>query len=231
MRVLQTYNFAFISKPRCGSTSVRNVITKHMREKLGFGIDLNPHESLDFGIDIATPASPYHPHITAPHLKKLLHEKNSNAYKNIEYLTVIRHPIEMLKSYFKYFQPDINSNYNYSQNYNAKLISFPEWITNGRVGIHEDWYKSMQQSISSENLSPLSLEAHGYDQHNKNLLTRIFLIEEPLTIELFLSEKFGEKIVLPNVNKSSRENLEKLSDGQLERIRIMFPTEASLYNI
>jgi len=82
MRVLYSKNLVFISKPRCGSTSIRKTLDQYAQQQKG-----------DFGVDYADEYPPYHPHITAPHLKKLL-KINFPSRVFPESFICIRHPLD-----------------------------------------------------------------------------------------------------------------------------------------
>ena len=111
MRVIFPKNIVFISKPRCGSTSVRNVLTKFIRQ--------NYPNSDSSDLIINTKKFNYHPHITGPYLKDLLNENYRDSSKDLEYFTVIRNPLNMLSSYYDYFKPDQNCHYFYSELHNS----------------------------------------------------------------------------------------------------------------
>ena len=225
MRVIFEKNLVFISKPRCGSTSIRNSLTDFIRQTY-------PNtDSSDLIID--DPGPVFHPHITAPYLRELLKAKYKEKANNLEYFTVIRNPLDMLKSSYFCFQPDINSNYNYQQEYNPKKkISFLNWLLTGSVRMEEEWRKAAPSWISSNiNFTPLSLEAHGYDKNNKSILDHTFLIEEPNTLKYFLSNKLGKEIFLPHTNQSKKEITEKIPDHFLHLIKVQFPIESKIYNI
>ena len=81
----------------------------------------------------------------------------------------------MLKSYYFYFQPDINSKYNYQQEYNPKKkISLLHWLLTGNVGMAPEWKKYAPSCIArDENFTTLSLEAHGYYKNNNSILEAV----------------------------------------------------------
>tara|TARA_B100001093_G_scaffold193938_1_gene186469 strand:- start:192 stop:866 length:675 start_codon:yes stop_codon:yes gene_type:complete len=224
MRVIFEKNLVFVSKPRCGSTSVRKTLTKFIKQ------NYPNSDSNDLIIDF--PETVFHPHITGPYLRELLKAKYKEKANNLEYFTVIRNPLDMLKSYYFKFQPDTNSNYNYSPKYNSKKISFLDWLLTGSVGMEPKWEENAPSWISSiKNFTPLSLEAHGYDKNNNNILDHTFLLEEPKTLKYFLSNKLGEEIFLPHINQSKKKITEKLPDHILDLIKVQFPIESELYNL
>jgi len=220
MRVLYSKNLVFISKPRCGSTSIRKTLDQYAQQQKG-----------DFGVDYADEYPPYHPHITAPHLKKLL-KINFPSRVFPESFICIRHPLDMLFSYYKYFSPDRSCLYNYNKGYEKNhKISYERWIISGKVGINPNWAKLAPPWITGSNFSPLSLEAHSENDKCKNIIDNIFKIEEIETLENWLSGKLGSKIVIPKINKSLALKIPPVSTEALERIRHMFPKESAIYNV
>lgn len=222
MRVLFSRKLAFVAKPRCASTSVRRFLTKH--------IDQNAE---DFGIDVAGERKYFHPHMTAPYIRDLLSKYYSEKASALEYFIVIRRPYEMLESYYKYFQPDENSNYNYSPNYSSGRMLFEDWIMNGKVGTNPEWHRRGPKWISCTNLTPLTLEAHICNTENQPTVKNIFLIEEKAKLERFLSDKFSINVNLPHINQSSNQICidRALSNEAKSRVKMLFPLESSIYNL
>ena len=227
MRVIFEKNLVFISKPRCGSTSVRRVLTKFIRK------NYPKSDSNDLIVNKGGREDKLHPHINAPYLRELLKVKYKEKANNLKYFTVTRNPIEMLRSYYSFFKPDINSHYIYSKKYNGERISFLDWLSkrNGGGNAGSKRRKFAPSWISQKNFSTLSLEAFGFDKNNNNTLDHTFLIEEPKTLEYFLSNKLGEKISLPKINASEKTALKKIPDHILDLIKEQFPTESVLYNL
>lgn len=220
MKVLFSKGLALISKPRCASTSLRRALDKHIH-----------YESGDFGVDMSGQMRPFHPHITAPYLSELL-TANFPGKPMPMFFICIRHPLAMLYSYYKFFAPDRFSRYNYQQEYRGSLeLTFEQWILAGRVGMNPNWTRLAPSSISTDNLSPLSLEAHAYNASNQSLIENIFSIENPREIETWLSTKLGAEIHLSKLNRSSSSSPPKLGKEAIERIRLMMPFESRLYNI
>lgn len=185
----------------------------------------------DFSIDSAGQQPPYHPHITAPYLRVLISEQFPNAPK-LEYITTIRNPVDMLFSYYKFFQPDENGRYNYEPHWLGSIgMQFEQWIIGGRVGANPKWLEYGPPSISVRNLSPLSIEAHAFDRNGTNMIDHVFRVEVIHELVDWLEEKTKQTVELEHVNESAVAALPHLGSEAMERIRIMFPYEAAEYNI
>ena len=105
MRVLFSSGLISISKPRCGSTSVRRVLDGLVDVKRG-----------DIAVDTAEQRPPYHPHHTAPFLKQLL-VKDGHDIAGMTTFIITRDPIDMLWSYYRFFNPDEFGQYKYNSNW------------------------------------------------------------------------------------------------------------------
>jgi len=220
MRVLFSKGLVAISKPRCGSTSVRRMLDPFIDRELG-----------DLAINMAGEHPPFHPHITAPYLQQLLQERDERAAQ-LTYFTTIRHPVRMLESYYKFFQPDELSRYNFAPNWDGQTqMSFENWILQGRVGMHPGWQALAPGWISTQDLSPLSLEAHAAHADGSMAIPHVFLLEEPDKLREWLSERLGQDLKVQHVNQSSDATLPSLGSESLEKIRQIMPTESRLYGI
>ncbi len=106
MRVLFSKRLVFISKPRCGSTSIRRHLEPHISEKSG-----------DFAVDCANTVPHFHPHDTAPYVQVKLAELYPQ-HPELTYFMTIRNPVDMLWSYYRFFKSDANCQYNYHPDWN-----------------------------------------------------------------------------------------------------------------
>lgn len=220
MRVLFSKGIAAISKPRCGSTSVRQMLDPFISDRAG-----------DIAVNVAGENPPFHPHITAPYLKKMLVEKNCDINK-LRFFVVIRNPLEMLWSYYKFFQPDGESRYTFSQGWEGRTnLSFGQWIRFGKVGINPEWRKLCPEWISEHDLTPLSLEAHAMDREGKLVVDKVFKLEQFDEVISWLEHKLDQKLVSRHVNVSSQSDVPRISEEELVRVRKMFPFESEAYNI
>jgi hypothetical protein len=141
----------------------------------------------------------------------------------------------MLWSYYKYFQPDFSSRYNYQNNWcQDALMGFDDWLVNGRVGMNPAWQELAPSFVSPSDLSPLSLEAHINNKSNVNDSSCTFIKLEDLDshIEIFscllgLSSSFRPV----HANRSQQASLPPVSEQSLSKIREMFPLESVLYSL
>lgn len=251
MRVLFSKGLVFISKPRCGSTSIRTHLWPYISKEHG-----------DFAVDVAGQVKNFHPHATAPYVKAKLAELYPH-HPKLKFFMTTRHPADMLWSYYRFFKPDSDSNYNYQPTWdeNSKM-DFEHWIQFGSVGMNPAWQELAPSWISTDNLSPLSLEAHAFDRAGTNHINRLFRLENTEELNRWLSRQMenrkfpalaeaiqtrslkafsraGKKQKqLPHVNQSEgavkTEKDKKplvLSESSLKAIRMMFPMESKMYNI
>lgn len=219
MRVLFSLNLLFVSKPRCGSTSVRRVLDPLVDRACG-----------DLAVDVAGQYPPYHPHHSAPYIKRLLKEDARDISKLVTFITV-RHPVEMLWSYYKYFKPNIWGKYNYQEDWTDYPIPFNEWVLNGRVGMNADALAMAPKWISTSNLSPLSLEAHSLDRDNASHVDKVFQIEDFDALRQWLCQKTGKDLPGRHVNESISAERPDLDPRAVAKIRSMFPAESKLYQV
>ena len=220
MRILHSKKLIFISNPRCGSTSIRLFIDSIM---------LPGDEKCDHGNQY--PEMPIlHPHMSAP---AVAHYLNSKGIDIGEYqvFTITRNPIDMLWSYYNYFKPDINSNYNYSPKYkSAQLADFEYWLEHGQVGIGL-WRKYCPDYITDTNFTPLSLEAHANNNKNNNLINKVFKLEELSDCRIWLEEYLGMNVDIGSHNGSKSTQIPVVSPDTLRKLKQNFKLESSLYNL
>ncbi|MFT6906959.1 MAG: hypothetical protein ACJAS1_003632 [Oleiphilaceae bacterium] len=217
MRILHSRKLIFISKPRCGSTSVRRFLDSMMQPG---------DEYSDYGYE--NPA--LHPHMSGPAVHAYL-QKKGIYFTDYQTFTITRNPIDMLWSYFNYFKPDINSNYYYSPIYDKdNLSNFEHWIECGRVGIGE-WRIYCPSYINDTNFSPLSLEAHNIDKEGRKHIDKIFTLEGIDECAEWLSGIFNCDVNIDAINTSNSANRPLVSSDALVRIINDFPAESELYKI
>jgi hypothetical protein len=185
----------------------------------------------DIAVDGADERPPYHPHHSAPYLKTLLRE-DGFAIDDMTTITVIRHPVHMLWSYYKFFRPDAQSSYNYSPKYDAShRMSFEDWILNGRVGMDTVAKSLAPRWISTGDLSPLSLEAHANRADGVREVDRVFRIEAVDDLVTWLRQRTGRAIKMVHVNASEAMDLPTIGPAAISKIRAMFPEESGLYQV
>jgi hypothetical protein len=214
MRVLLSRGFAALSKPRCGSTSLRRVLDPFIDPAAG-----------DFAVGRAGQRPPFHPHITGPALRHLLNKPD------LELMITARHPVEMLWSYYKFFQPDRRGRYNFHPDWSGSVgPDFETWVIRGRVGMNPLWKSLAPGHVSGADLSSLSLDAHAMDRDGQ-LIARVFPVEEPARLEGWLSDRLGMEVTLPNLNSSSGEPSPSIGSEAKARIREMFRWESVHYSL
>ncbi len=220
MRVLFSQKLIAISKPRCGSTSVRRMLDKLMNIEKG-----------DIAVDVANQRPPFHPHHTAPYLKQLLVEQGYNIDGMTTFIFT-RNPVEMLWSYYKFFKPDLTSLYNFSVGWNAdNAMDFEDWIQKGRLGMNAGALALAPVWVSTSDLTPLSLEAHVETRNGQHEVDKIFKIEEIDKFGDWLKERTGQQLPVRHVNGSGASAVPSLSDDILAKVRQMFPLESQLYGV
>lgn len=220
MRVLFSQGIIAISKPRCGSTSLRRML----------GPLVDPAKG-DISVDVAGQRPPYHPHHPAPYLRKLL-EEDGYDLSGMTTIILTRHPVEMLWSYHKFFKPDMASRYNYAPNWDADHpMEFARWIAEGAVGMNPEAKALAPEWISTRDLSPLSLEAHVMSRTEGKMVDRVFRLEALDELQEWLEERLGRRLRMVHVNRSAEGQAPRLSAGNMERVRSMFPMESEMYGL
>jgi hypothetical protein len=218
MRVLFSSGIAAISKPRCGSTSVRRMLDPFLDKKAG-----------DIAVNMAGERPPFHPHITAPYLRELLDAQEPDS-AGLEYFVTIRHPVQMLESYYRFFMPDAQGRYNFAPDWDGHIgMGFEQWVLTGKVGMNADWLRLAPEWVTMKDLSPLSLEAHTKGRTGVMAVDHVFLIEEPEKIRDWISQKLGQEIAVKHVNQSEKIKTEPLGNEAMARIRQMMPMESEIY--
>jgi hypothetical protein len=217
MRILHSKKLIFVSKPRCGSTSIRRLLDSKMKEG---------DEYSDFGNENPR----LHPHMSLPSIFEYLTDTKGDC-SDYQSFIFTRNPMAMLWSYYKYFKPDANFLYNYNKDHNPNdLSSYNDWLLNGKVGIGE-WGGHCPSFISNTNFTPLSLEAHICDKDNNKLNVQVFQLEALNRCSEWLSELFNEKLEISELNKSEQSLIPPVAEEALARIVKCFPSESELYKL
>lgn len=220
MRALFSKKLIAISKPRCASTSLRRLLDPFVDPEAG-----------DIAVDVAGRLPPYHPHHSAPYLKYLLRQDGHNL-TGMKTIVVSRHPVEMLWSYFKYFKPDIEGKYTYQDTWLEDApMSFEDWLLTGRVGMNPMMLEMAPDWISTNDLSPLSLEAHSENVHGESEVDLVFRAERLDKLAVWLSNWLGTSVTLPHVNSSTSASSPAISPEARVRVRQCFPKESEMYQL
>ena len=219
LRLLFSKGVGFVAKPRCGSTLVRRTLDRFL--KLG-----------DISIDVGS-GPLWHPHLPAAQIRN--HFLTKSDQPSVRLFTVTRNPIDMLLSYWKFFKPDYRSRYSFQPGYEQNSrIDFDRWVVEGRLPVSSLWLEDAPVSTSRHNLTPLGLEFRVMDRKGENLVHKIFQLEEIEKADDWLSFMFGATVCLaksPPINASLKERGPKIGDIARDRVRLLFPTEARMYNI
>jgi hypothetical protein len=185
----------------------------------------------DIKCDIAGEIEGLHPHMSAPAIYEYLEEQGFDASTYMFFITV-RHPVEMLRSYFKYFEPDESSYYNYHPRYNSKkLCKFSEWIKSGWVGCEKYSTPHYPSFISDSDFTPLSLEAQLMGFGGKNYIDLVLKLEDQERIREFLISVFGSDCGYKKTNLSKSVELEGLDKIGVARIKENLSLEAAMYGL
>jgi hypothetical protein len=217
MRILHSKKLIFVSKPRCGSTSIRRLLDSKMKEG---------DEYSDFGNENPR----LHPHMSLPSILEYLTDTKGDC-SDYQSFIFTRNPMAMLWSYYKYFKPDANFRYNYNKDHNPNdLSSYNDWLLHGKVGIGE-WGKLCPSFISNTDFTPLSLEAHICDKDNNKLDVQVFQLEALNRCSEWLSQIFNEKLEIAELNKSEQSLIPPIAEEALARIVKCFPSESELYKL
>jgi hypothetical protein len=218
MRVLFSHGLIAVSKPRCGSTSVREILD-----------DLVDRSRGDIVVDLAEENPPFHPHLSAPRLKQVLVQKGYDISGMTTFI-MTRNPVDMLWSYFHFFAPDERGFYNYDRGWNpAALMTFERWVMRGWIGMEIGSSTLAPEWISTKNLSPLNLEAHIETRDGRTEVDHVFLLEEIDKFAAWLANHTRREVAVRHVNASHHGALPKIGSGMRDRIVGMFPRESKIY--
>ena len=218
MRLLKSQGLIFVSKPRCGSTSIRKALDAFVDNSQG-----------DLVVDVAGQSN-LHPHMNVGAICEFI-QNQGESIDNYKIFVTVRHPLDMLWSYFKFFKPDVGGQYNYNAGWDPKKrIDFESWILTGSVGASDQWKKHWPAFVSIDDLSPLSLEAHAFSK-GQCAVDAIFKMEDQPAIERWLSTILGTTVTLPHTNQSEPLDFREISPTIRNKIKRMFPLEAALYSI
>nr|WP_321509798.1 hypothetical protein [uncultured Hyphomonas sp.] len=93
----------------------------------------------DIVVNAGCDRPPFHPHITAPFLKRGLRRKGHDP-EELEYIITVRHPVSMLWSCYEFFKPDTKSHYTFSRKWDQQdRMDFEVRVLNGRLKPFDEW--------------------------------------------------------------------------------------------
>lgn len=218
MRVLFSKGIVALSKPRCGSTSLRRMLDPLMAPG-------------DIAVNSAGQLPPFHPHITAPYLRHVLRAQGHDPGR-LTFIITVRQPLDMLWSYYKFFRPDGQSRYNFDPKWDESTpMPFEEWVMTGYLGANRKWLARAPDWISPNDLSPLSLEFRAMNRKGRLGVAQVFRIEEPEHLAAWLSARTGQEIKPQHVNRSRAGDRPPVGLEVLAKIRQMLPYESGLYGL
>jgi hypothetical protein len=220
VRAILSRKLVAISKPRCGSTSVRRMLDRFVDPAKG-----------DIAVDRAGTVPGLHPHITAPALRQVLAERGVDL-AGVTFIVTIRHPVHLLWSYYKHFRPDAESRYSFSDHWAGSIgMSFEDWILRGRLYTNPEWAALAPAWISARDLSTLSLEYRAMTRDGALAVDKVFELERLDDMAAWLAGYLGAKVRSRHVNTSTAGPPPPLGTVCLERVRAMFPYEAAHYGV
>lgn len=220
MRAILSRKLVAISKPRCGSTSLRRMLDRFIDPAQG-----------DIAVDRAGTVPGLHPHITAPALRQELARRGVDL-AGVTFIVTIRHPVDLLWSYYKFFKPDAACRYSFAEGWAGQIgMPFEDWVLRGRLNTNPAWAALAPGWISGQDLSALSLEYRAMTRDGVLAVDKVFRVERLDELAEWLSGHLGNKVDSRHVNSSTAEPPPRLGAGCLERVRAMFPWESAHYGV
>jgi hypothetical protein len=163
LRISHKNKFVFISKPKCGTTSVRKLLDNHS--------DVYSSDKY-----------PFHHHTTAYELKHLFSKLGWDWNSYYRFATV-RNPWDMIVSFYFYSKPDKNGNFWYQKNiYDSEnLMEFNEWVVDGKKTYHNLIFNqdgTIDKHIMRRDFSALTLEKYIKDPWGNIIVSKVVKTEE-----------------------------------------------------
>lgn len=192
MRISHKYKIIFLSNPKTGSTSVRNILNKYSEIKSGI-----------------TDTDLFH-HLNARKAKEYLNEKNIDIWNDYVSITTIRNPYARAVSNYFYSKPDINGTHFYEKDYNKETafkMDFNSWLKN-----------RIKKNGNIPGLIPY--EEFCCDEDGKQIIDFVIPIEK-IDIELppILSRLGIElKDKIPVVNKTNHKDYQSYFNDESKQI-------------
>ncbi len=185
----------------------------------------------DIAVDRAGTIPGLHPHITAPALRKALADRGIDL-AGVTFIVTIRHPVDLLWSYYKFFKPDAAGRYSFSDQWQGSIgMTFEAWLLRGRLGTNPAWAALAPAWISGQDLSSLSLEYRAMTRDGTLAVDKVFELERLDEMAAWLAGYLGAKVGSRHKNTSTAEPAPRLGAECLERVRAMFPYESAHYGV
>ncbi|MFY2823581.1 hypothetical protein [Ruegeria sp. MALMAid1280] len=105
-----------------------------------------------------------------------------------------RNPVDLLRSYYRYFKPDAECRYNIAPDWDGTTaMELEDWVQNGNMGVKDSWKELAPSCISTQNLSPLRLETHSIDRAGVNHIDHLFWLENVNELIDWLSDRLPKR--------------------------------------
>jgi hypothetical protein len=220
MRAILSRKLVALSKPRCGSTSLRKMLDTFVDK---------PHG--DLAVDRGGIVPDLHPHITGPALRAALTARGLDL-DGVTFIITTRHPVDMLWSCYKFFKPDENSRYSFSRKWSGQIgMTFEDWIMKGSLPVNAIWSKYGPDWVTGKDLSSLSLEYRAMNKDGSMAVDHVFQLEDLDSMATWLEEYLRAPITRKHVNGSTPAETPKIGHGALDWVKHLMPMEAKLYNL
>ena len=131
-----------------------------------------------------------------------------------------------------YYKPDAGGRYSFMPRWDAaSRMGFECWIDTGRLPANPAWAQLAPAWISSDDLSPLSLEYRAEHRDGGLAVDAVFRIEEPDRLAAWIAERTGQAVAVQHVNRSGAAGPPPLGQAARDRIRTLLPRESALYGV
>jgi hypothetical protein len=203
MRISHQSKFIFLSKPKCATTSIRQV--------------LDPFSDIKSSQDY-----PFHHHVKAFELK-MCFENNDWPWNQYFKFITIRNPWEMIVSYYSFGKPDLNGNFWWQTHIYDKnhLVSFRDWVLYKRKSWHyllpsKDGYL---KNVFTDDFSSLTLNSYILDEYGRCLVDEVIKTEELNDGFQRVLKKLGLNIRnIPNLNETKHSFYQNYYDEQTAKV-------------
>lgn len=201
MRISHKHKFIFLSRPKCASTSISQVLNKYT--------DIFGENQL-----------PWHHHTPASLLKQNFENMGWDWNSYFKFIS-IRNPWDLVVSLYFYGKPDMNGRYFWETTVydpNSRL-SFKDWLLNSR-----SW--DFKQKKFLPDLSAYTYSYYVQDSEKNSLVdfvVRVENLEEDLDI---VSSKLGFSLTCLKVNATHHRHYQEYYDSEsIEIVKKVFSSD------